>query len=205
MSVRLFVGNLPYEVTESDLKELFAPAGPLSSVIIPIDRETGKRRGFAFIEFVDQASADEATRKFNNQLFKGRAITISEARERQNRPEGSAGGRSGIPARSYSPRPSFNRPSPLGRPDLDPTFVEGKAEGRGERRNRNSLANAKPMRGTRKFHRMSSRDEIGTKKSPIRVRAGGRFFGSSEDDVYDDNPEPDNPVDLQDENEDIQS
>ena len=58
MSARLFVGNLPYDVTESDLRDFFQPVGELSSVIIPMDRDTGKPRGFAFIEFADQAQAD---------------------------------------------------------------------------------------------------------------------------------------------------
>ena len=58
MPVRLFVGNLPYDTTEPDLREFFAPVGPLSTVIIPVDRETGKRRGFAFVEFSDPAHAE---------------------------------------------------------------------------------------------------------------------------------------------------
>src|SRR5512139_1865068 len=101
MSVRLFVGNLPYDVTEPDLREFFSSIGPLSTVIIPVDRETGKRRGFAFVEFSDPAQAEEASRKLNNQSFRGRNITINEARARENRPDS-------------GPRPGFSRPAGSG-------------------------------------------------------------------------------------------
>src|SRR5512136_1798605 len=109
MPVRLFVGNLPYEMTEPDLREFFSSVGPLSSVIIPVNRETGKRRGFAFVEFSDPAHAAEASRRFNNQPLKGRAITINEARARESRPDSGPGARSGFPTRSAAgaSRPSF--------------------------------------------------------------------------------------------------
>jgi RNA recognition motif-containing protein len=77
MSVRLFVGNLPYDTTEMDLRELFSPIGLPSTVIIPTDRETGKPRGFAFVEFDDPAHAEEASRQLNQKLFKGRTIAIN--------------------------------------------------------------------------------------------------------------------------------
>ena len=93
MSVRLFVGNLPYDTTEADLKEFFSSVGPLSTVIIPVDRETGKRRGFAFVEFSEAAQAAEASRRLNNQPFKGRNITINEARAKENRPDAGSGPR----------------------------------------------------------------------------------------------------------------
>src|SRR5512144_2765043 len=99
MPVRLFVGNLPYDMTEPDIREFFAPVGPLSTVIIPVDRETGKRRGFAFVEFSDPAQAAEASRRLNNQPYKGRNITINEARARENRPD--SGPRTG-----FAPRPA---------------------------------------------------------------------------------------------------
>ena len=99
MSVRLFVGNLPYDTTEAELREFFSPVGPLSTVIIPVDRETGKRRGFAFVEFSDPAQAAEANRRLNNQPFRGRNVTINEARARENRPDSGAAPR-------QAPRPS---------------------------------------------------------------------------------------------------
>ena len=128
MSVRLFVGNLPYETTEPDLREFFSSIGPLSNVIIPVDRETGKRRGFAFVEFSDPAHAAEASRRLNNQPFKGRNITINEARARENRPDSGPGQRSGYPMRpagiggpsrpGFTPRLPISSPDPLEKPRL---------------------------------------------------------------------------------------
>ena len=60
MAVRLFVGNLPYDVTEADLRAHFAAVGPLSYISLPTDRETGRPRGFAFVEFIERADAEEA-------------------------------------------------------------------------------------------------------------------------------------------------
>jgi len=77
MSVRLFVGNLAYDVTEADLKELFSAVGSAPSVRIPTDRETGKSRGFAFVEFGSPAEAEEAIRRFQQQLFKGRPLVVN--------------------------------------------------------------------------------------------------------------------------------
>jgi RNA recognition motif-containing protein len=66
MAVRLFVGNLAYDVTEAELREHFAAVGPLSYISLATDRETGKPRGFAFIEFSARADAEEAMRRLNN-------------------------------------------------------------------------------------------------------------------------------------------
>jgi cold-inducible RNA-binding protein len=71
MAVRLFVGNLPYSATEAELREHFSAVGSVSYISLPTDRETGRPRGFAFIEFNDPAQAQEAIRRFNNQPFKG--------------------------------------------------------------------------------------------------------------------------------------
>src|SRR5512139_353840 len=153
MSVRLFVGNLPYDVTEPDLREFFSSIGPLSNVIIPVDRETGKRRGFAFVEFSDAAQAEEASRKLNNQPFKGRNITINEARARESRPDSGSGPRPGFsmrpagigsaPRPGFTPRPSFNSP------DFGPNPMENGRAGRSERRSRNFGPDAKPARKRR--------------------------------------------------------
>jgi RNA recognition motif-containing protein len=106
MSVRVFVGNLAYDVTEAELKEFFAPAGAPLSVRMPTDRETGKPRGFAFVEFSEAAQADEAVRRFHQQVFKGRPLVVNEARPRE---EG-AGPRSSAPGQ-------FGRPSAPGAPE----------------------------------------------------------------------------------------
>src|SRR5262249_31429336 len=77
MSVRLFVGNLPYDATEEEIRHHFSTVGDLSYVSIPLDRETGKKRGFAFVEFADERQAQEAIRQFNNQPFKGRPLAVT--------------------------------------------------------------------------------------------------------------------------------
>src|SRR5262245_14967049 len=83
MAGRLFVGNLPYDTTESEIRQLFSQIGPLSFVSLPTDRETGRLRGFAFIEYGDRAQAESAISRFDGQLFKGRRLAVNEARERE--------------------------------------------------------------------------------------------------------------------------
>jgi cold-inducible RNA-binding protein len=186
MPVRLFVGNLPYDTTEPDLREFFSTIGTLSNVIIPVDRETGKKRGFAFVEFSDPAQAAEASRRLNNQPYKGRNITINEARARESRPDSGSGPRSpmrpaGAPSRpGFSPRPSFGGG---GAPDFSQNPMEnGKAS---RDRRRNFGADAKPVR-KRKVN-YGAKGEMGGKKGPIRERAGGQIFGYDDgDDDYND-------------------
>ena len=86
MAVRLFIGNLPYDATEVDLRAHFAPVAEPSHVAMPVDRETGRPRGFAFVEFADRTLADEVVRKFDAQPFQGRNLAVSEARAREDRP-----------------------------------------------------------------------------------------------------------------------
>ena len=103
MAVRLFIGNLPYGATEADLRAHFAPVAEPSHVAMPVDRETGRPRGFAFVEFADRALADEVVRKFDAQPFQGRNLAVSEARAREDRPPqrpsggGFGGGGGGTP------------------------------------------------------------------------------------------------------------
>lgn len=108
MSVRLFVGNLPYDVTETELRELFSAAGHPSLVRVPTDRETGKPRGFAFVEFAERSQAEDAIRRFDRQLFKGRPLAVNEARPRE------AGGAQRSPERP--PRPGDPSSAPRGGP-----------------------------------------------------------------------------------------
>ena len=93
MAVRLFVGNLPYDVTEAELRAHFAAIGPLSYLSLATDRDTGKPRGFAFVEFSARADAEDAIRCLNNQAFKGRLLAVNEARPRA------------APAPASAPRP----------------------------------------------------------------------------------------------------
>jgi RNA recognition motif-containing protein len=181
MSVRLFVGNLPYDVTEIELRELFAPAGALSSVVIPVDRETGKRRGFAFVEFADRAQAEDATKRFNNQPFKGRTMTVNEARARESRPDGGPP-RSGSDSRMGSG--GFSRPSFSPRPSLGPVdfSTDPMSAGKAGERRRNFGPDSKPAH--KRKQRVGPKTERGAMKRPLRERVGGQFFGSPEDALY---------------------
>ena len=88
MAVRLFIGNLPYGASEADLRAHFAPVAPPTHVVMPVDRETGRPRGFAFVEFAERDTAEKIIDKFNAQPFMGRNLAVSEARAREDRPPG---------------------------------------------------------------------------------------------------------------------
>ena len=88
MSVRLFIGNLPYTATEAELRDHLSSVGEPAQIVLPTDRETGRPRGFAFVDYADRAVAEEAIRQFNQQPFKGRPLAVSEARPREDRPAG---------------------------------------------------------------------------------------------------------------------
>ena len=83
VSVRLFVGNLDYSVNEAELRQHFGEVGAPAQVALPVDRRTGRPRGFAFVEFADRAVAEEVIRRFNGQALRGRPLAISEARARR--------------------------------------------------------------------------------------------------------------------------
>jgi RNA recognition motif-containing protein len=84
----LFVGNLPYQATEDDLRTHFSQVGQPTQIVRPLDRETGRARGFAFVEFAERSHAEEAIKRFDGQLFMGRPLAVSEAREREARGPG---------------------------------------------------------------------------------------------------------------------
>ncbi|HEX8032157.1 MAG TPA: hypothetical protein VF491_27035 [Vicinamibacterales bacterium] len=86
--VRLFVGNLPYQATEEDLRTHFAQVGQPTQIVRPLDRETGRARGFAFVEYAERPAAEEAIKRFDGQLFMGRPLAVSEARAREDRGPG---------------------------------------------------------------------------------------------------------------------
>jgi cold-inducible RNA-binding protein len=95
MSKRLFVGNLSYQTTESDLTTLFEQAGEVESASIITDRDSGRSKGFAFVEMGNE-DADKAITQFNGTELNGRALTVNEARPREDRSNsrgGSNGGR----------------------------------------------------------------------------------------------------------------
>jgi len=80
MSTKLYVGNLPYETTESDLQTLFEAAGQVSTVNIVRDRATGQARGFAFVEMSDTEGARKAISELDKHAFGGRNLTVNEAK-----------------------------------------------------------------------------------------------------------------------------
>ncbi|WP_269523767.1 RNA recognition motif domain-containing protein [Coraliomargarita parva] len=92
MNTKMYVGNLPFSATDVDIRELFESQGPVSDVFIVKDRESGRPRGFAFVTMETKEGMDAAIENLNGQDFLGRALTINEARPREERPQG--GGRS---------------------------------------------------------------------------------------------------------------
>jgi cold-inducible RNA-binding protein len=97
METKLYVGNLSYSATEEDLQELFAGAGTVSSVTLIKDRDTGRSRGFAFVEMSSQVEAENAISMFNGYSMDNRQLTVNIARPREERGGGggSFGGRRG--------------------------------------------------------------------------------------------------------------
>lgn len=157
MTVRLYVGNLPYEATDAELREHFSAVAPPTNVLLPLDRETGRARGFAFVDFADSALAEAAIAKFHNQLFKGRSLSVSLARPRESRPMGAPNPSPiGHPPAGNEEAGSGKRPRVFGR-DALPKHKRGPARGKGS-------AEPKP-------------------KGPIRERIGGRMFHVDEEDA----------------------
>lgn len=177
MSVRLFIGNLPYSATEAELREHLSSVGEPTSVVLPVDRETGRPRGFAFVDYADRAVAEEAIRKFDQQPFKGRGLAVSEARPREER--GPAGPR---PGGYGGPRPGgggFGGP----RPAVGPGGFGGGAPRPGgvgarnepQRPNRNFGPDAPPK------HKRKPNKERDKPRGPIKERPVGRLYDADED------------------------
>jgi RNA recognition motif-containing protein len=167
MAVRLFVGNLPYDATEADLRAHFAAVGPISYISLPTDRETGRPRGFAFIEFLERADAEEAIRRLHNQDFQGRPLAVNEARARESRSTPAS-------SRPSAPRPSFAaETSPMDSRNFGPDAAP--------RRRRKSSKNIE------KFERGAKRSMRKRADRPVR-------FDAEEDDSDDDDMRPGNFV-----------
>ena len=92
MNKRLFIGNLPYATTEDELRTTFAEAGPVVSATIVTDRETGRSKGFGFVEMETEEAAAAAIEKFNNAELGGRNINVAEAHPRRPRNDFGGGG-----------------------------------------------------------------------------------------------------------------
>jgi len=83
--MNIYVGNLPFSATETDLRSLFADYGTVSSAAVITDRETGQSRGFGFVELADETEAGQAISKLDGHDWDGRALTVNQARPRQDR------------------------------------------------------------------------------------------------------------------------
>ena len=92
MNTKLYVGNLSYDSTENDLQDLFAQHGPVTEVNLMMDRTTGRPRGFGFVTMATKEGADAATQALNGSDVGGRALTVNEARPREERAGGGGGG-----------------------------------------------------------------------------------------------------------------
>ena len=111
ISNRIFVGNLNYQTTQSELEALFTEAGELVEVFLPVDRDTGRPRGFAFVEFADQDAVATAIEKFDGHDMGGRNLRVNIAEERRPRTPSPPSGGWGQPD---APRNSWGAAKPKG-------------------------------------------------------------------------------------------
>jgi cold-inducible RNA-binding protein len=106
---KVFVGNLSFDVTREELIEAFSAVGPVVDAKLPTDRETGRPRGFAFVEFQDEASVQKSIQQMDGREIKGRAVRVNEADDRPRRPAGMGPGPGSGPGpgprRPWSPTP----------------------------------------------------------------------------------------------------
>jgi cold-inducible RNA-binding protein len=95
MALKLYVGNMSYATTEAQIRELFTQAGEVTSVSLITDRDTGRPKGFGFVEMGTEDGSREAIKRFNGYSMDDRALTVNEARPREERSGGSFGGGNG--------------------------------------------------------------------------------------------------------------
>jgi cold-inducible RNA-binding protein len=97
MAMKLYVGNLSFQTSSEDLQQLFAQAGTVESATVVEDRDTGRSRGFAFVEMASKEEGEKAIQQFNGTDLNGRNLTVNEARPREDRGNrgGGGGGRGG--------------------------------------------------------------------------------------------------------------
>jgi RNA recognition motif-containing protein len=97
MSIKLYVGNLAFQTSSEDLHQLFSQAGTVESASVIEDRETGRSRGFGFVEMASREEGQKAIEQFNGMEFGGRNLNVNEAKPREERgPRGGGGGRGGF-------------------------------------------------------------------------------------------------------------
>src|SRR5678815_5742969 len=191
MPVRLFVGNLPYDATEEDIRAHFSTAGNVLNVFVPLDRETGRKRGFAFVEFNDNAQAQEAIRLFNSQPFRGRPLAVNEARAKEARPPSAGGGGSGFrPGPRPAPSGGFRPSGPGGPPpprDFDRPDPSALDSGRADKHNRKFGPDAKPFKNR---NQKTFRPEGG--KKTLKERMSGQVYSMDDEEDTVNEPEIDN-------------
>ena len=187
MPVRLFIGNLPYAASEAELREHLSSVGEPTQIVLPVGRETGRPRGFAFVDYADRAVAEAAISRFDQQPFKGRPLAVSEARPREERPAGAprpggfaprpGGGAPGGGGGGFAPRPSGWSP----RPDSSGSPASA--------RNRNFGPDAPPKNKRKPPRKDADRGPRG----PIKERPVSRLYENDEDwrNETDDDPEID--------------
>ena len=95
MSKKLYVGNLSFDVTQDQLNQMFAPHGNVQSAQLISDRDTGRSKGFGFVEMSNDQEAAKAITAMNGQMVDGRALTVNEAKPREDRPRSGGGGGGG--------------------------------------------------------------------------------------------------------------
>lgn len=95
MAKRLFVGSLPFTTTSDEIRELFSKIGEVTAADVITDKFTGQGKGFAFVEFADDANADKAIKELNGTDYNGRKIVVNEARPREERSSGGYDNRGG--------------------------------------------------------------------------------------------------------------
>ena len=172
MSVRLFVGNLPYSATEVDIRQHFGTVGAPIQIVIPTDRDTGRPRGFAFVDYEARDVAERAIQQLHGQPFKGRPLSVSEARPREARPPMGGG-------YSSAPRPMGGPPRPAGGPPPSDGGT-GYRPQRGGEPNRNFGPN-KPPKGRGGTGFAKNRNQEGKARGPLKERLSGRMFSVDED------------------------
>src|SRR5215216_3201788 len=96
MSMKLYVGNLSFQTSSTDLQELFAQTGTVESAAVVEDRDTGRSRGFGFVEMSTKEEGQAAITQFNGKEINGRSLTVNEAKPREDRRPGGGGGRGGF-------------------------------------------------------------------------------------------------------------
>ena len=189
LAVRLFIGNLPYGASEADLRAHFAAVAEPSHVAMPVDRETGRPRGFAFVEFADRAVAEEVIRKFDSQPFQGRPLAVSEARAREDCPPRPPGG-------GFAPRPAVAVVDSAVRVPEVPdsaahahpaaaSAVHGPAPAAHHRAwGRDRSANFGPPAPPRRLRGKKTTQQEHKPRGPIKEKTGGRIYDV--DDLEDD-------------------